>query len=169
LGGLDASFFLYCEDLDLGLRFWLAGHGVGVVPAARVIHDYTFEKGTEKWFWLERNRLRTVLSVYPGPLLIGLLPALVASEIALLAVAAANGWLAAKLRAQRALLAGLPGILRRRRRVQATRQVSAGIFATHLTASLDSAFLPIGNRSLAARLQAAYWRIVQRVIGSGGH
>ena len=66
LGGLDASYFLYGEDLDLGLRIWLSGERVGVVPDAHVVHSYEFEKGTGKWFWLERNRLRTVLSVYPA-------------------------------------------------------------------------------------------------------
>ena len=65
LGGLDPSYFLYVEDPDLGLRMWLSGHPVGIVPAARVVHGYEFEKGTGKWFWLERNRWRTVLSVYP--------------------------------------------------------------------------------------------------------
>ena len=66
-GGFDSSYFLYCEDLDLGLRLWLADHPVGIVPDARVVHGYEFDKGTDKWFWLERNRWRTVLSVYPCP------------------------------------------------------------------------------------------------------
>ena len=33
LGGLDRDYFLYGEDLDLGLRLWLAGQRVGVEPA----------------------------------------------------------------------------------------------------------------------------------------
>ena len=69
LGGLDRDYFMYGEDLDLGLRLWLAGHRVGIVPGARVTHGYEFDKGPYKWFWLERNRWRTVLSVYPAPLL----------------------------------------------------------------------------------------------------
>ncbi len=35
-GGLEPAFFMYSEDVDLWLRLWLAGWGVGVVPAARV-------------------------------------------------------------------------------------------------------------------------------------
>lgn len=165
LGGLDASYFLYCEDLDLGLRVWLAGEAVGVVPAARVVHSYEFDKGTRKWFWLERNRARTVLSVYPGPLLLRLVPGLIAAELALLAMAAHDGWLRAKLRAQLAVLTGLPSILRRRQAIQATRRVTSPEFATHLTASLDSAFLPVDESGWAARLQRGYWTAVQRSLG----
>jgi N-acetylglucosaminyl-diphospho-decaprenol L-rhamnosyltransferase len=164
LGGLDASYFLYCEDLDLGLRVWLAGERVGMVPAARIVHSYEFHKGTEKWFWLERNRLRTVLSVYPLPLLALLAPGLLAAELALLALAATNGWLRAKLRAEAAVLTGLPATLGRRRTVQATRRVSAGEFAHHLTSSLDSDYLPLDGSSVAARLQTAYWNGALRVL-----
>jgi N-acetylglucosaminyl-diphospho-decaprenol L-rhamnosyltransferase len=166
LGGLETSYFLYGEDLDLGLRIWLAGERVGMVPEARVVHSYEFDKGTEKWFWLERNRFRTVLSVYPMPLLALLAPGLLAGELALLALAAHNGWLRAKLRAQASVLAGLPETLRRRRRVQATRRVSAAEFGQHLTSSLDSDFLPLEGSSLAARLQSAYWNGIRRVLAA---
>ncbi len=125
LGGLDVAYFLYGEDLDLGLRIWLSGERVGVVPDAHVVHSYDFEKGTGKWFWLERNRLRTVLSVYPAALLALLAPALLAAELALVAIAAANGWLGAKLRAELAVVTDLPATLRRRRSVQATAELSA--------------------------------------------
>lgn len=165
-GGFDASYFLYHEDLDLGLRLWLANLPVGVVPNARVLHDYEFDKGTAKWFWLERNRWRTVLSVYPAPLLALLAPALIAAELVLLAVAARSGWLMAKLRAQRAVLIDLPTTLRRRRSVQATRHLTTRAFASHLTSSLDSAYLPAGNVRWARTAQAAYWSAVRRLLGA---
>lgn len=164
LGGLDASYFMYCEDLDLGLRVWLSGERVGMVPDARLIHSYEFDKGTTKWFWLERNRLRTVLSVYPLPLLLLVAPALLASEAALLVVAAADGWLLAKLRAELAVITGLRATLARRRSVQATRRLTAAEFASHLTASLDSPYVPISDGGTIARLQAAYWALVRRTL-----
>jgi GT2 family glycosyltransferase len=164
LGGYDPSYFMYSEDLDLGLRLWLSGHAVGVVPDARVVHAYEFDKGARKWFWLERNRWRTVLSVYPASLLVLLAPVLLAVELVLLAVAAREGWLASKLRAQAAVLWGLPKTLRRRRSVQATRRIGAIEFSSHLTASLDSAYLAIGEQHPAARLQRAYWALVRRAL-----
>lgn len=164
LGGLDPAYFLYSEDLDLGLRMWLAGHRAGIVPAARVVHGYEFDKGSDKWSWLERNRWRTVLSVYPLPLLALLAPALLAAELAIHAAAARGGWLRAKLRADLAVLADLPSVVARRRRVQALRKISAREFASHLTASLDSPYLPIRDPHPAARLQAAYWAVARRLL-----
>ena len=79
-----------------------------------VEHDYEFAKGEQKWFLLERNRWTTVLGAYPRPLLAALLPALLLAELAFVAVAARGGWLGAKLRAQAAVLRGLPAMLRRR-------------------------------------------------------
>ena len=104
VGGFDSRYFMYGEDLDLSLRLWLSGWEVGVVPEARVEHDYEFAKGAEKWFLLERNRWWTVIGDYPAPLLLLLLPALLAAELALLGVAAQGGWLGAKLRAQAAVV-----------------------------------------------------------------
>ncbi len=117
--------------------------------AAVVEHDYDFDKGSGKWFLLERNRWLTLLAVYLAPLLLALAPALLATELALLAVAARGGWLPQKLRAQRAVIAGLPATLRRRREVQATRRAELGTFAHALTAELDS--LPADRRPAVDR------------------
>lgn len=164
LDGFEASYFMYCEDLDLGLRIWLSGGAVGLVPEARTVHSYEFEKGAQKWFWLERNRMRTVLAVYPPALLAALAPALIGAELALLVLAARGGWLSAKLRAQLAVLRGLPEIVRRRRQVQRTRAIGAAAFAKHLTASLDSDFLPDVGDGRVVALQARYWRAINRVL-----
>ncbi len=166
LHGLDREYFMYGEDLDLGLRLWLAGHRVGLVPDARVLHSYEFDKGTSKWFWLERNRWRTVLSVYPSAVLALIAPALLAGEIGLLAIAAREGWLLAKLRAQAATLAAVPSMLKRRRAVQRTRQIGADQFAAHLTSSLDSPYLAGAATPLLRVPQALYWRIVLRVLAA---
>jgi GT2 family glycosyltransferase len=164
LHGLDREYFMYGEDLDLGLRLWLAGHRVGLVPDARVVHSYEFDKGTAKWFWLERNRWRTVLSVYPATLLALLAPALLATELALIAVAAREGWLGAKLRAQAATITGLAATLARRRAVQRTRQIKARELAERLTASLDSPYLTAASSPAIRVPQALYWRAVRRVL-----
>jgi len=166
LNGLDREYFMYGEDLDLGLRLWLAGYGVGVAAAARVTHSYEFDKGSSKWFWLERNRWRTVLAVYPPWLLVLVAPALAAAELGLLAIAARNGWLGAKLRAQIATLAGLPRTLARRRWVQRGRRIGAGEFAAHLTASLDSPYLTSAASPLVSAPQAVYWRLVRRALSA---
>jgi N-acetylglucosaminyl-diphospho-decaprenol L-rhamnosyltransferase len=165
VGGFDRRYFMYGEDLDLSLRLRLAGWRIGVVPRARVAHEYTFAKGDYKWFYLERNRWWTLLAAYPGPLLAITLPALLAFEGALLIAAWRGGWLNAKLRAQAAVLRALPAMLRRRREVQATRTIAPAEFAAWLTSSLDSPYLD-GARRLPGLpgAQAGFWRLARAAL-----
>ncbi len=68
VGGFDRSYFLYCEDSDLGLRGRLAGWRCRYVPSAVVEHDYSRSDGRAspmKAFYVERNRLYTVVKTFP--------------------------------------------------------------------------------------------------------
>ncbi|MCW2951651.1 MAG: hypothetical protein JWQ48_821 [Conexibacter sp.] len=165
--GFDPDYFMYVEDVDLSLRLRLAGYGVGIARAAVVEHDYDFDKGTRKWLLLETNRWRTLLADYPTPLLLAVAPALVATELALLPLAARGGWLREKLLSQGAVIKALPGLLRRRTEVQRLRRTSAGAFASALTAELDSPYLPRPTGALATAFlaQRLYWRAVRRLLG----
>jgi GT2 family glycosyltransferase len=161
VGGFADEYFMYHEDVDLSLRLRLAGGGIGVVPDAIVDHDYAFGKGAAKWRYLERNRWATILRTYPGVLLGLLAPALLATEAALLVVAAADGWLPQKLRAAGETVAALPRLLRQRRAVQASRAIAPAEFARWLTPDLDSAFL--GRAASVGALRAllrGYWALV---------
>jgi GT2 family glycosyltransferase len=165
-GGFAERFFMYHEDVDLSLRLRLAGGRVGIEPAAVVAHDYEFTaSAANKWRWLERNRLATLVRLWPGSLLVLLAPALVTTEAALFLAAAMGGWLGQKLRADAEALAWLPRLLRERRAIQGRRAISAGEFAAFLTADLDSPFIPAVARATPARaLLRGYWRLVRALL-----
>ncbi len=165
VGGFPAEFFMYHEDVDLSVRLRLAGGRIGIEPAAVVAHDYDFAASAEKWRWLERNRLAFLVRTYPASLLALLAPALLATELALLAVSAAAGWGAQKRRANREFLTWLPRLLRERREIQRTRTITPAEFAEQLTPDLDSALIPPIARSWPARLLLrTYWRAVRALM-----
>jgi GT2 family glycosyltransferase len=72
IGLFDESFFLYCEDTDLGLRAQWAGWGCYYVPGAIVEHRYSHTAGRAsplKAYYVERNRLYTILKNFPARML----------------------------------------------------------------------------------------------------
>jgi N-acetylglucosaminyl-diphospho-decaprenol L-rhamnosyltransferase len=164
-GGFPPEFFMYHEDVDLSVRLRMAGGRVGIEPTAVVAHDYDFSASAHKWRWLERNRLAFLVRTYPGPLLALLAPALLATELALLPVAAAGGWGRQKLRANLEFIGWLPRLLRERRALQRQRTISAAEFAAALTPDLDSDLISPLVRSWPARLVLrSYWRLVRVLL-----
>jgi GT2 family glycosyltransferase len=70
IGLFDESFFLYCEDTDLGLRARWAAWECLYVPDAVVEHRYSHSAGKAsalKAYYVERNRLFLAVKNLPMP------------------------------------------------------------------------------------------------------
>ena len=68
IGLFDESFFLYCEDTDLGLRARWAGWECLYVPDGGVQHRYSQSAGRAselKAYYVERNRLFVIFKNFP--------------------------------------------------------------------------------------------------------
>jgi len=171
LGGFDPEYFAYHEDVDLSLRAWLGGGRVLYVPEARAVHHYAFHRNPRKLYLLERNRLMTVLTTYPSPLLLRLAPALLLFELVMCCTALVQGWLPAKLRTYAWLARHITHIRRRRDDVQRQAVLSAREFAALLQPTLypTNVSAPPGLPILNAVLATAFRLAIRTLPPSREH
>ncbi len=146
VGGMCPLFFMYVDDTDLAWRMRLSGRRVRYAPEAVVVHDYEFEKGAHKWFYLERNRWCALLANLRFSTLALLAPVLAMTELVVLVRALCEGWTREKLRAWVSLLVKAPELIRWRRAVQAVRSVSdyevLGLFTAGIETDLIETRMP---------------------------
>ncbi len=146
-GAFDESFFLYCEDVDLGLRARWVGWECRYVPDAVVEHRYSHSAGRAsalKAYYVERNRLYTVIKNFPASMLLGA-PFAALARYWWHAVSILQGRGKAAefrkqgqstavlpllvLRAHLATVAHLPQLLRQRRKIFRSRRIPTQQFA----------------------------------------
>ncbi len=165
LGGFDTEYFAYHEDTELSIRVWRRGLRVVYVPDAVAVHRYEFSRNDFKYYMIERNRLMFLATLWGWRALVLLSPALLGLELGMVALAAKQGWLGAKVRGWR-WLAGHAGHIRRRRRLlQAERTVADRAWMGILTDRLDPVAieLPAVTGPLNT-IMRAYWRLVRPLV-----
>jgi N-acetylglucosaminyl-diphospho-decaprenol L-rhamnosyltransferase len=147
-GGFESRFFCYYEDVDLAFRLRLAGHHCVQLARARVRHVGSAVTGSGSDFvryHVARNRIWLFLRNMPGPLLWPLLPLIVASQAARLALAPAVGDLPVRWRALRDATMALAWAWRSRRAIQAARRASWFDIARALTWSVGRLYTQRGD------------------------
>lgn len=129
VGGFDEQYFCYVEDLDLGFRMRLAGHVSRYVPEAVVHHvGSATSGGPQSDFAIyhgHRNLVWTFVKNMPHGLLWPLLPLHLLLNAASVVYFALRGKTKVILRSKKDALLGIPAIWAKRRRIQATRRLSA--------------------------------------------
>ena len=129
VGDFDEDFFAFYEDVDWSLRAQLAGFSCRYVPSAVVYHmgSATIGRGLSDFtrYQLWRNTLWIIAKDLPARALLRHAPHLLLGQLVNLAVAIRDRKLTIWLRVWRDALRGLPRMLRKRREVQARRQISA--------------------------------------------
>lgn len=165
LGGFDAEYFAYHEDVDLSWRTWMVGSSVVFVPDAEVLHHYEFSKNSLKMYLLEKNRqifVRTSLS--PRLRAATWLPT-TCVDLALRVVARSQGWGPELRRARRWIREHDDYIRSRRAQVLGTQTVTDRAMADLLTSELDQQVFPLppGAGVLQTALKV-YWSAVRRLL-----
>ncbi len=155
VGGFDESYFLYHEDVDLGLRLQVAGWSVIYVPRARAHHNFRSGLNQQKIRHLEHNRWKTLAKNMPLSYFLRAAPLLLASEVGLLVYLWRTGLLRPKVAAMLDLVRELPSLVTRR---IAMRPIS--LDPTEVMTDDFPALLPRDDLavSLARRLQRQYYR-----------
>ena len=169
LGGFPDEFFAYVEDMELSWRTWQHGLRVVVLPTARAAHHYEFSRSPLKMYLVERNRLLFLLTCHERRTLALLALPLLAFEVAILAVAVAQGWGRQKVQGWRWILVHARWVRSRRALVQGARTVPDGRLAHLITDTFDPAQTPLPPAAAPLEgLLRAYWRAARRGLRHEG-
>lgn len=84
VGLFENDFFMYHEDLELGWRLRMAGYQSKLSFCSVVYHKYEFKRSVKQFYWMERNRYRTIFENYKILTLILIFPPLIVLELAML-------------------------------------------------------------------------------------
>lgn len=166
LGGFFEHYFAYHEDADLSIRTWRLGLRVVNVPDAVVVHRYEFARNNNKYYLVERNRLMFVLTLWSGRALALLAPALLALELAMVALAVKEGWLKDKARGWAWLWNHRKDLRARRSLARKEQTVPDSEWMKVLTSELNTPLINVPKVVLTPlnAVTTAYWKLIRRFV-----
>lgn len=126
VGGFDAAYFAYLEDVDLAWRLRLLGNRSWLAASAAVLHAHSATArhlSPMKRFLLSRNRIRVIVRCIPISILVKWWPHIIKYDV----LATLEGFIRRdwpRLRGRTAGLLQLPQLIRQRQAIQSIRQVA---------------------------------------------
>jgi len=156
--GFDDSYFLYHEDVDLGIRLYTAGWYVLYTPSAVAYHDFKSTLIPEKVRLLEQNRWSTLAKNMPTDYFVRVAPLMIVSELGILVHLSRTGLLSAKARAAAEFVRRLPktaSVRSRSSRVGLREAIARGLLTGDFPQIVPKHF---GMVRLGERLTRSYFR-----------
>jgi len=126
IGLLDPVYFAYNEDTDWGWRGRMFGWKSYYIPAAVIYHKWSRfgSRSRLKFYYLERNRIATLIKNYSHRTLILLFPILLLFELAVILYSLRTGWLPQKIKGYIDLFKSRRDLIAQRRQLQSRRRFS---------------------------------------------
>jgi GT2 family glycosyltransferase len=166
VGLFDEEMWMYNEDQDLGWRLWLAGYQCLIAPHAVVYHKYEFSRSIQKYYWMDRNRIITILKNYYWLTLVLIIPAFIVMEGGLVLFSIQSGWFKEKLHVWKYFLSlkNWQLILKKRHQIQRTRKLPEKKILSLITGKIWYQEIGSWKLKVANPIFELYWFIVRALI-----
>jgi len=166
VGLFDENYWMYNEDQELGWRIWLAGFKCVLASNAVVYHKYEFAKSIKQYYFMDRNRILSILLCYKLVTLILILPAFLFMELGLIIFSIKSGWFKEKMRVWGYFFSikHWRWIIKARKRNQSMRVVNDKEIAKLITGRIWYQEIDDWKLKLVNPIFNVYWVIIRKVI-----
>ncbi len=167
VGLFDEGFFMYHDDLELGLRLKIAGYKNVIATQSKTYHDYQFGRTTKMFLWIEMNRYIVLLAYLRLRTILFLAPLWFAIEIGGWFMFVRSGNIFVKLRAVRLWLSPKPWrlIASMRRRAQSLRTISDRELTKLWTGKIEAQEMPnIFLERIANPVVDGIWQVLKKCL-----
>ena len=167
VGLCNADFFMYHDDMEFCLKSKLAGFRVVLAPKSIMWHKYEFGRSILQVYYMERNRLITMLQFYKIPTLILFAPAFFLMELGLLGASIVGKYAKPKVRGWGYFLkpSSWKKLLTERRQIQKLRTITDRTLMADFTGCvLHQEMMNPLLKYIVNPLFNAYWQVAKRVM-----
>jgi GT2 family glycosyltransferase len=167
IGLFREEFFMYHDDLEFCWRAKIAGYELGICEQSVCYHKYSFGSTMNLIYYMERNRLITLLSLESLRSIIFILPMLIPFELSMIVYLGIKGKLSEKLRSLGYVFTptGIGLIRNIRREVRQYRKLGDKQIVKNFSGKIN--FSEISNPLLdkiANPVLDIYWNIIRNLI-----
>lgn len=166
VGLYDEEIWMYNEDQDICLRFWLALWQTIIAPRAVVYHKYEFSRSITKYYWMDRNRIIVMLKHYRLATLILLAPIFLLVELGTMFFALSSGWFREKLKVWQYFfkLTSWRYILQARKKIQASRLLNDRALTRLFSADILHQEFDDKRLKIINPFFRLYWSVVRLIM-----
>ena len=166
-GPYNEDYFMYHDDLSLGLKTRLAGWKIILAPQSTLFHKYQFGRNKKNFYYLERNRYLCYRAFYSRRARFLLSPIFFIMDLGLLGFSFIGGWGDVKLKLYEELTSHKFSQIVNREREEFKRVAKVPV--KNITNSFSGVvrFAEIDNfvlKYLVNPVTNLYWRIVKKNI-----